>query len=69
MVTVKVRAIIDGVRDNGKTYNKGDEFMMAQALVKSHVAAGQVEDVEDIEDKKAQNTPADKSVKTTPKTK
>lgn len=43
MATTKVRALINGVRDNGKKYAKGDEFDMEISLVDPHVKAGQVE--------------------------
>lgn len=43
MVTTRVKALINGVRDNGKKYAKGDEFDMEISLVKPHVKAGQVE--------------------------
>jgi hypothetical protein len=42
MVTTKVKALIDGVRDNGKKYAKDDEFNMEISLVAPHVKAGQV---------------------------
>lgn len=43
MVTTVVRALIDGVRNDGKKYAKGDEFPMEISLVAPHVEAGQVE--------------------------
>ena len=40
---VTVRALINGVRDNGRTYAAGETFEMEISLVPAHVAAGQVE--------------------------
>ena len=39
----KVKALIDGVKDNGVLHAKDDEFEMAEALIGPHVKAGQVE--------------------------
>ena len=41
-----VRARIDNVRDNGKTYNAGEVFHMHQDLVPIHVKTGQAGIVE-----------------------
>lgn len=68
MVSTKVRAMIDGVKVNGKRYVKGDEFQMEQSLVKPHMAAGQVETIMDVSGGKAQGTPKDKMAGT-PKSK
>ena len=38
-----VTALIDGVKDNGNTYDAGEELHMHKHLVPVHVAAGQVE--------------------------
>ena len=47
MVTTKVKALIDGVRNDGKKYAAGDEFDMEISLVEPHVKAGQVKVVSD----------------------
>jgi len=39
---VKVVAVLDGVKDNGKTYAKLARFRMHRDLVPAHVMAGQV---------------------------
>ena len=57
-----VRATMDGVRDNGKTYAAGQAFHMHKDLVGGHVDAGQVELLPKGHDSKAQATPADKQV-------
>ncbi len=61
-----VIATIDGVRDNGQTHAKGDEFHMHQNIVPVHVAHGQVElaEAEPAKKpaKKQSTTPRDKQV-------
>ncbi len=51
-----VAATIDGVRDNGKTYAKGDEFRMHKNLVPVHVAHGQVVEIAEVVPAKKQST-------------
>lgn len=50
----EVEALKDGVKDNGKTYSKGQTFDMAGRIVPAHEAAGQV--------KAVQTTPKNKQV-------
>ncbi len=54
----EVVAQIDGVRDNGHKYAKGDGFHMHRDLVPAHARAGQVE-------LKQQGSPADKQARPT----
>ena len=42
MRILQVKALIDGVTNDGKTYRKGDVFPMEASLVEPHVAARQV---------------------------
>lgn len=62
MVTTTVKAKQDGVRDNGKTYRKGDEFGMEISVAKAHEAAGQVGFNTEPNVKKAIGTPANKQI-------
>ncbi len=57
-----VRAAMDGVRDNGKTYAAGQTFHMHKDLVPGHVDAGQVDLLPRGHDSKQQTSPADKAL-------